>query len=335
MKWIKRLLLGTAVAVAGAVALDAATYDADAWIGDYERLRGDMAQGYANLDWQAERRGINLAALDAETRGRLENAHSRVRATIALNDFVERFGDPHLRLALAKPGEADASGASSSIDAAPAPEPVAESCSAAGYIADDTSFALPFADIDGVRTVADGPFPAVIRGKVGVLRIAAFGEDRYLAACESAFRPGLDQRALQLTTRTELQKTLIAAIERLKRAGATSLLVDVTGNGGGTEWVSEAIALFTDRGMTRAEARIVGPTCDRRGVWRGEAPACSVFAAETEAPARIDGTGLWTGDLVILADRGSGSATEDYIAWLLDNGVAKIAGERTSGAGCG
>ena len=85
----------------------------------------------------------------------------------------------------------------------------------------------------------------------------------------------------------------------------------------------------------RAEARIVSPTCDRRGVWRGEAPRCSVFAAETEAPAQIDGTGLWTGDLVILADRGSGSATEDYIAWLLDNGIAKVAGERTNGAGCG
>jgi hypothetical protein len=60
-KWLARglgglLLLG----VAGAV-LDAATYDEAAWGADFERLKGDMAQGYANLDWIAERRGLDLA----------------------------------------------------------------------------------------------------------------------------------------------------------------------------------------------------------------------------------------------------------------------------------
>jgi len=37
----------------------------------------------------------------------------------------------------------------------------------------------------------------------------------------------------------------------------------------------------------------------------------------------------------ILADRGTGSAAEDFVAWLQQNKVATVLGERTAGAGCG
>ena len=37
----------------------------------------------------------------------------------------------------------------------------------------------------------------------------------------------------------------------------------------------------------------------------------------------------------MLADRGTGSAAEDFVAWLQQNRVATVVGARTAGAGCG
>ena len=33
-----------------------------AWKADFERIKKGLAQGYANLDWQVERRSFNLSA---------------------------------------------------------------------------------------------------------------------------------------------------------------------------------------------------------------------------------------------------------------------------------
>jgi C-terminal processing protease CtpA/Prc len=49
----------------------------------------------------------------------------------------------------------------------------------------------------------------------------------------------------------------------------------------------------------------------------------------------LQGEGAWTGPVYVLADRGTASASESLVAWLKQNGVAKIVGERTLGAGCG
>src|SRR5688500_5164265 len=84
------------------MAWDILSYDADAWLAGYGRVKRDMAQGYANLASTAEKRGVDLPALDRRTGDALRNAHSNVRAFVALRGFVRGFDDPHLRM---KPGE--------------------------------------------------------------------------------------------------------------------------------------------------------------------------------------------------------------------------------------
>jgi C-terminal processing protease CtpA/Prc len=118
-----------------------------------------------------------------------------------------------------------------------------------------------------------------------------------------------------------------------RQAGARRLLIDVTGNGGGSEWVSEVIALMTPRTLARAEVRVVRPACDRRGAWQGK-PACGAFGPE-EPRATLQGTGEWSGPVFVLADRNTASASEDLVAWLQQNQIARVIGERTMGAGCG
>ena len=337
-----RLLRRTSTALLAALVLlavgDAATYDARAWTADLDRVEADMAQGYANLDWIAQKRGLDLALLDRQTRARLAGAHSRVRAFLAMRDFVHAFGDPHLRLKWGERPirEARAAGpglASDVAAAASADPPVGKDCAAAGYEEGEHAFAFPFTSLPGWRTLPGADFPTGVAGEVGVLRIAQLGENQYETACRAVFKPGIGARALQLAVRAHQQAALRAALAELRRAGVRRLLIDVTGNGGGSEWVSEVIALMTPRRMSRAEVRVVAPTCDRRGVWQGK-PACSVFGPE-QARATLDGTGEWDGEVLVLADRNTASAAEDLVAWLQQNKVARVVGERTMGAGCG
>ena len=333
---LRRALSGLIALVLLAAAADVLTYDPQPWLADYTRLKRDMAQGYANLDWAVEKRGIDLPALDRGTTASLENAHSRVRAFVALRNFVRGFNDPHFRM---KPGERPvptATPVAASVEEAePVDKPAGADCEAAGYEEDDHAFRFPFARMAGWTPARGGDFPSGLLGDIGVLRIAQFGEDRYLAACQAVFKPGIGDRALQLAVRARQQALLREAIAELRSKGARRLLVDVSGNGGGSEWVSEVTALMTDKPMTRREALVVDAACDRSAVWRGESAPCPVFASSPSERATLQGDGAWDGPLLILADRGTGSAAEDFVAWLQQNRIATVIGDRTAGAGCG
>ncbi|TKR33672.1 hypothetical protein FCE95_05135 [Luteimonas gilva] len=317
-----------------AVGWDVASYDADAWLEDYGRLKRDMAQGYANLDWMVEKRGADLPALDRRTTAALRNAHSNVRAFVALRGFVRGFGDPHLRMkAGERPARAQAGAdAHGTQDIDP---PAGKDCAAAGYEEGDHGFRFPFERIQGWKPLRKGDFPSGTIGGTGVLRIAQFGEDQYLSACQAVFETGIGRYALKLAVRARQQAQLRAAIAELRKNGARRLLVDVSGNGGGTEWVNEVVALMTDHELGRRGALRVGPACDRSDVWRGARAPCSVFAGTSADRISLQGTGEWRGPLLILADSGTGSAAEDFVAWLQQNGIAIVIGEKTAGAGCG
>lgn len=106
------------------------------------------------------------------------------------------------------------------------------------------------------------PFPAGMinaeRERIGVIRIGSFGVDRYGGACARAWPGAVTadssgtcasqcQDALWLGTSDSLLAALGLAIGRVRDAGATVLVVDLIDNGGGTDWVSAAARLFSDR----------------------------------------------------------------------------------------
>ncbi|MGX5732136.1 S41 family peptidase [Pseudoxanthomonas beigongshangi] len=332
-RWLRRLLLAAIALVLAVGAWDVASYDARPWLADYQRLKRDMAQGYANLDWIAAHRQLDLAALDRETTAALNRAHSRVRALLALRGFVKRFGDPHLRLEPAQRPAPSRLASSTDATTEPADPAAGKDCESAGYDEDDHGFTLPFARLADWHGLPGTHFPAGRFGDVGVLRIAQFGEQRYLAACRQVFQAGIGQRALQLRVRAHLQSELAHTLETLRANGARRLLVDVTGNGGGSEWVSEVITLVASGELVRAAPRLVAPACDRARIWYGES-VCPVLAPIGERE-RLSGRGAWHGRIFVLTDRGTASASEDLVAWLQQNRIATVLGERTLGAGCG
>lgn len=330
-----RILIGAMALIASAAAsAQTRPFDRAAWLRDYDRLKIALAQDYANLDWQAERRGLNLASADRMISAMLQKADSDVAATLVFAKLVEAFKDPHLELNAGPPPPAATLVPRSSDTEGPAR--VAGSCEEAGYANGGSATRLPYARAPGWTEVSPKPFLAGMIGDVGIIRIPGFGEDRYLDACKAVAKKGLGGRDLQLATRAELNRQLAALVATMKARGMRRLAIDLSRNGGGSEWSSDAAALFAAGQLARTEPRRVGPTCDRSVIWKGEKPGCSPYAGE---PAREtienEGPPAWAGPLAILADRRTASAAEEFITWLRDNGKAAMGGERTFGAGCG
>ncbi len=306
-------------------------FDPAPWLADFERIKLGLAEGYANLDWQVDKRGINLARADGQIREMLGKATSDVQAALVIAKLVDAFDDPHVELRFGPPPpSATLVPRQSSVDG---PAVASDACAEAKYADGRAATRLAYPEAPGWQQLSEGPFLAGTIGDIGIVRIPAFGEDRYLAACKTVAKPGMDARTLQLATRAELNRQLTGLIATLRTRGMKKLVIDVTGNGGGTEWSSEAAAMFASGELKRNAPRLAGPTCDRSSVWQGKRP-CPVYAKATEIETKR-GTGVWTGPLAILADRRTASAAEEFITWLKDNDRAVIAGERTFGAGCG
>ena len=106
-------------------------FDRAAWKSDYARLKTALAQGYANLDWQVDRRNFNLAGADRAISAMLDKAESDVEATLIFARLVDAFKDPHLQLSYG-PAPAPATLLPRLSDNAP-PLLAAELCKASNY----------------------------------------------------------------------------------------------------------------------------------------------------------------------------------------------------------
>lgn len=306
-------------------------FDRAAWQADYARFKRALAQGYANLDWQVDRRHLNLVSADKAITSMLDNANSDVEAALIFARLVDAFKDPHLQIRYGPPPPS--AGLLPRQSFAELPIKAADLCKAASYSPIKPATRLPYPKAPGWTVVSNGPFQAGLIGKTGFLRIPAFGEDRFAEACAKVARPGLEGRPLQLEVRAELSRQLTTLVDALKARGMIRLAIDISGNGGGTEWSAEVATLLSDRPLARTAPRRAAPTCDRTAIWNGERP-CSIYG-EAESTEILDGRPIWTGPLAILVDRRSASAAEEFITLLKDSKRAAIVGERTFGSGCG
>ncbi|MGH7566606.1 MAG: hypothetical protein ACREK2_07230, partial [Gemmatimonadota bacterium] len=207
MNRLRRIALSLAalalVGLAAAIVFDRAGYDPEPWTDDLDALERHMDAAYANLEWVVERRGLDLAALDRRTRSAIEGAGSRRGARKAIGAFVAAFDDPHLRVERRPPawvesllglGDGDEGGIEPrEVPAFAADAAGKDVCGWFGYGDDGHDFELDAALLPGWSPLPDdGAFPGGAFSlpdgrRVGILRIAQFGEDRYLAACAEAW----------------------------------------------------------------------------------------------------------------------------------------------------
>ncbi|HMI40969.1 MAG TPA: S41 family peptidase [Sphingomicrobium sp.] len=298
----------------------AEAFDPAPWLADLEQTRQAFRAKYANLEWLEREREMPLETLFDDLAGRLKRARTGDEARAVFDRLKRKSGDGHVEIewpALPAPATA------SQIAAPAAPE----LCSGIGYDARQngpgTAAALP-----GYRALPASnlnPFEAgmVSAGgaKVGVLRIGVFQPQGFPDLCRDAVRTlriPADKpcdESCQDRIVTWAYERLTAGLEerlrQLKAAGATVLLVDISHNGGGSEWAEAAARTLSveplvseRRGFVRgdhwakqwretaaqlqaASAKASPDDRKRLRAWAGEAEAA---AREAEKPCPASGS---------------------------------------------
>jgi len=240
-----------ALVFALSAAFAAHAYDAAKWRADFAQARQELARSYANLDWVVTDRKIDLQALVERTEQGLATAKSDDEAVSVLKQFLDTFGDGHLRLT--RPQRA--------VAAAPAPAATAtdmKTCRDMGYQAmlRDRA-AIDFGSTGQYEALANetaAMLPAGVLkagGKLlGVIRIGLFAEQAFPelcerehpapAPCDSACQQKLYNRVGKALTRTLMRQVQVLAAKKVD-----AIVVDITGNRGGTDWAEAAARVLT------------------------------------------------------------------------------------------
>lgn len=239
------------------------------WLADFARLTDAMSRQYANLEWAVDRRGIRLPELARATEDALRSAGSDAAARAAIESFLAAFGDGHLEVrwppaapaataSAAPPGPPHVPGSAGS---SPAVSHVGV-CERLGYRQARRGGGVRFDLLPEFRWL---PSPdsvyfragVLVAGddRLGVLRIASFEDNIHPELCEAATRSlGITPDApcdsacadhVSRETANQLTAVLERRIGALQAEGVTRLLVDVTRNGGGSNWVEAAARTLT------------------------------------------------------------------------------------------
>ncbi|MDQ3800991.1 MAG: S41 family peptidase [Acidobacteriota bacterium] len=394
-------------------------FKTDTWLEDFTQLKREMSAHYANLEWAIDVRGLDLKQLSEQTESRLLQARNEAEAKKIIESFLDAFGDGHLSVQWA---QNKVNNSSPADNAQPTSQPPL--CRRLGYQSQSQASRIAFTRLNDFREIntedskyfSIGVLRVAAGRDVGVIRIAIFSEYAFPDLCEQAATEmklskdspcdeecdeRVERRAANLLT-----AALARQIEILKRNKISGLLVDITGNGGGTNWTEAAARTLSAKPLRsprqqfirhehwtnqlkkrleiiEADARqsaspnrellLQGENvlrkaisesqkiCDRGGVWQNRKPDCSLVAdapplyPQSVLPYAKPGSlpdkpssrflfypsrysyreGVYSGQLMILADYGTWSSAEYFAAMLRDNNAATIIGEPTGGAGCG
>ena len=202
-----------------------------------------MSVHYANLDWAVADRRMDLPRLRLDTEAKLRDAADESGARRILDKFLASFGDGHLEIQWPKSG------------AQPKPATTASQslCGRMGYesrLHPGLDFSV-LPEFSTQNTPEERLFPGgLLRLQngtaMGIVRIGLFSEHSYPEICEQAAHDlhlpendacdGKCADQLELATANLLTAALVRRAEALSAAGATALLIDITRNGGGSDW---------------------------------------------------------------------------------------------------
>lgn len=298
MPLFRRLALVFALSAATA----AHAHDAAKWREDLAQLRRELARSYANLDWVVSDRKIDLQALVERTEQGLATAKSDDDSVNVLKQFLDTFGDGHVRLV--RPQRA--------LAAAPAATATAtdmKTCRDMGY-------QPMFRDREAIDFGSTGQYEALANedaallpagvlkagGKLlGVIRIDLFAEQAFPELCErehSAPAPCDSACQHKLFTRVgkALTRTLVRQVQALAAKRVDAIVVDITGNRGGTDWAEAAARVLTGPGLAAPrisfikhphwvkgiDSRLSDIDSDLKRTTIGEAQRAWLVAARTE-----------------------------------------------------
>lgn len=236
-------------------------YDGAAWRADYAQLKRILEQNYSNLAWfGSPEGGLNLPLLDRQTRSNLAAARSDAEARRVIEAFVTAFGGGHFQI------ERDLAPASAAGPAEVARKPFdpsdpAGACAALGFNPNyNMAFSLPFESLpgftltdDGLGTVYRAGVAKVGRLQIGIIRLQKFAMRGFPAACTQAWaklaadHTAITEKALRNDAYLMWFSAFGDEITKLRKAGASVLVIDVGNNTGGDDSAELFSRLLTDK----------------------------------------------------------------------------------------
>jgi hypothetical protein len=271
--------LAAAIALSNVAATD---WNPEPWIKDLVQARAAVQARYANLEWLEQERQIDADALFRRAEAALQRSSSEAEARAILDRLFQRFGDGHV--AIRWPSRAAPSPAPSGSPAPAArPADAAAFCKARGYYRPNR--ASPLAALPGYIPLPEGAFPAGLANvggvRAGIVRIDYFDVHADAWACEAALgaigmpidRPCDEACDNRLLTEAYIRSSaaLEARLRALRTAGAEALVVDIGGNGGGSEWAEVAARMLTAKPLRSARLKVMrGPHWQRISADLGE-----------------------------------------------------------------
>jgi hypothetical protein len=238
------------------------------WLADLEQARQALLTKYANLEWLENEREIDLNALFRDLAERMRHASNEGEARAIFDRLVQKTADGHVDIEWPEPPPPAASPAAQA-------QPI-DPCQSLGFDARQngpgTASALPgYSPLrENAGNLIDAGTATVAGTKMGIIRIGVFQPQGFPELCRAAVAPlhiaphqPCDDRCRNQIidwTYPRLTAAIEDRVRELRRAGAAVLLVDITGNGGGSEW-AEAVARIVSGKRLASE---------RRGMVRGE-----------------------------------------------------------------
>lgn len=219
----------------------------DGWLEDLEQIQREMALHYATFQDQVRDRRMDLVRLAGETKDELLRAQNADAARLAFRRFLGAFGDAHL--SIREPGSGSNQNAS----------PI---CTRLGYGDEPSQPGIAFRLLEELSPIANADaryFPIGIlnspKRRVGVIRIGVFEPLEFHELCESAIATlKIDSggpcdrncaKRIDLFASDMLTAALARQARVLQNAHIDALVVDITGNPGGTDWGEPAARTLT------------------------------------------------------------------------------------------
>lgn len=242
-------------------------FNAQPWVEDFQQLTAEMSAHYANLEYAVRERHMDLPALRKETETKLNQSCNESDGRKALESFFKAFGDGHLVLDWPQPAAA--------TNAEANPPEASSLCTRLDYKKFGIKPGIEFSSFPQFSSIggADAEwFPAGIlrlsdSAKLGVLRMPIFSEHAYPDACEQTVRElhladsaKCDEACddtIERETANRLTAVVVRRFEQLRAAGATAILVDITRNGGGSNWVEPLPRVFSSAPLHEARFGIL------------------------------------------------------------------------------
>lgn len=229
------LALGTAAAGTPALA-------AEPWQADFDALLAGLASHYANFEDQIRERRLDLPALAARQRKALAEAGDDRGRRAAIEGVLRALRDPHVKIDWAPPAADGAPGPVCAAGTDGGREGRLQWSRWPGF--------TPLAG-DAARMFSAGLLRRPDGRRLGIVRLGLFVESAYPVACAEAARAlGLATDAPCDTACAErrdaaaarvLDTALVDTVRALHAAGAAMLVLDISDNGGGSDW-NEAVA---------------------------------------------------------------------------------------------